>query len=137
MNALIAPVFVQIALTFVVLMAMGSSRVRAARSREIRAALASGQSTSYGRTADLLSDNLKNQFEVPVLFYAAIGLTIASESVTPFLIVLAWVYVILRVAHAIVHVTINHIRTRFLVFLISSLVLMLYWIVFGIELFRS
>ncbi|MEM6914591.1 MAG: MAPEG family protein [Pseudomonadota bacterium] len=137
MNAIIAPVFVQIALTFVVLIAMGSSRVRAARSREIRAALASGQSSSYGRTADLLSDNLKNQFEVPVLFYAAIGLTIASESVTPFLTVLAWAYVILRVVHAIVHVTINHIRTRFLVFLISSLVLMLYWIVFGIELFRS
>ncbi|MEO1042856.1 MAG: MAPEG family protein [Pseudomonadota bacterium] len=134
MSAIIAPVFVQIALTFVILMAMGNSRLRAAKSPEVRAALATGSSASYGRTADLLGDNLKNQFEVPVLFYAAIGLTIATGSATPFLVILAWAYAVLRVIHAAIHVTVNHIRSRFLVFLISSLVLMLYWIVFGIGL---
>ncbi|MEM0928941.1 MAG: MAPEG family protein [Pseudomonadota bacterium] len=134
MSAIIAPLLVQVALTFVMLFWMGSSRVTAAKRPEIRAALKEGQSPSYGRTPDLLSDNLKNQFEFPVLFYAGVVLAIAADNVTSVLVVFAWVFALSRIAHAAIHVTVNHVRTRFLVFAFGANVLLLYWIVLGLDL---
>lgn len=69
--------------------------------------------------------NYNHLHEAPTLFYAvAIVLAIvgAGDGMNAFL---AWIYVGLRVAHSLVQVTANKVMVRFVLFALSSVVLIL------------
>ena len=67
------------------------------------------------------SDNLKNLFEIPVLFYfLALYLFVTNQGDQIYLIA-SWVFVIFRIAHSVVHCTFNAIMLRFSLYLISTL----------------
>jgi len=69
------------------------------------------------------SDNYSHLLEQPVLFYAvAFTLALLGEG-DGLNLTLAWCYVILRAVHTLVQTTWNKIEVRFLIFVISSLVL--------------
>ncbi len=68
------------------------------------------------------SHNLKNLFELPVIFYAVCLFLLATEADATF-VNLAWAYVLLRAIHSLIHCTVNIVIYRFLVYLLSSLVL--------------
>ncbi|HMI96765.1 MAG TPA: MAPEG family protein [Micropepsaceae bacterium] len=71
------------------------------------------------------ADNYNNLMEQPTLFYA-VALTLALlDAGTGLNVVLAWVYVTLRVAHSLVHALINVVILRFAVFMAASVVLLL------------
>ncbi|CAF1398295.1 unnamed protein product [Rotaria sordida] len=71
------------------------------------------------------SDNLKNLFEVPVLFYAlAIYLYITKQVDTTY-VVAAWIFFVFRVLHSSIHCTFNAIYLRFYCYLFSCLALFL------------
>ena len=69
------------------------------------------------------SYNLKNLFEVPVIFYALCMVLSLSQLTDALFIMLAWIYVGLRVVHSLIHCTVNHVASRFTVYILSSLVL--------------
>ena len=73
------------------------------------------------------SDNFKNLFEMPVLFYLAILLSLVLLIQDELLVKLAWGFVALRLVHSLVHCTYNRVMHRFLAYLFSCLVLMLMW----------
>ena len=62
------------------------------------------------------SDNFKNLFETPILFYSLVGIAIATNHTPGWLAIGAWVYVALRVAHSLIHCTYNRVMHRFAVF---------------------
>lgn len=69
------------------------------------------------------SHNYNHLHEAPTVFYAvAIILAILGQGdgMNAFL---GWIYMGLRVAHSLVHVTANKVMVRFVLFLLSSLVL--------------
>ena len=67
------------------------------------------------------SDNLKNLFEIPVLFYAlALYLFVTGEVDTAYVIA-AWVFVAFRALHSAVHCTFNLVMLRFYLYLIATL----------------
>src|SRR6202521_2098785 len=71
------------------------------------------------------ADNYNNLMEQPTLFYA-IALTLALlDAGTGLNVLLAWLYVGLRVAHSLVHALINVVMLRFAVFIAASIVLLL------------
>jgi hypothetical protein len=71
------------------------------------------------------ADNYNNLMEQPTLFYA-VALSLAMlDAGGGFNLVLAWIYVALRVAHSLVHALINIIVLRFAVFMAASIVLLL------------
>ncbi len=74
------------------------------------------------------SDNLKNLFEMPVLFYLAAMLAMVLLIQDALLIQLAWGFVILRIVHSVVHCTYNRVMHRFIAYLASCLFLILMWI---------
>jgi len=74
------------------------------------------------------SNNLKNLFEVPILFYLAVMITMLLMIQDDLLVWLAWGFVILRVAHSAIHCSYNRVMHRFTVYLISCLFLMFMWI---------
>ena len=68
-------------------------------------------------------DSYGNQFEMPVLFFALCFILYLTSSVTSAAVMLAWIFAVSRIFHALVHLTFNHISTRFSVFFIGVLCL--------------
>ncbi|MDN0077590.1 MAPEG family protein [Crenobacter sp. SG2303] len=69
------------------------------------------------------SNNLKNLFELPVIFYATCSLLLALHHADAVFVQLAWAYVALRALHSAIQCTINHVPLRFTAYLASSIVL--------------
>lgn len=69
------------------------------------------------------SNNLKNLFELPVIFYAVCAFALISQRADATLVKLAWAYVALRAAHSLIQCTVNIVPLRFAAYLLSSLVL--------------
>ena len=74
------------------------------------------------------SNNLKNLFELPVLFYLAVLLSMVLLIQDPVLTVLAWVFAVSRVIHSLIHCTYNRVMHRFIAYAISCLALILMWL---------
>ncbi|KQV68455.1 MAPEG family protein [Rhizobium sp. Root1220] len=71
---------------------------------------------------------IANQFELPVLFYACCILLYITEADNIVALVLAWIFVALRYAHAFIHVTSNRIRYRSPLFAAGYIVLGAMWV---------
>ncbi|MDO5652979.1 MAG: MAPEG family protein [Brachymonas sp.] len=69
------------------------------------------------------SNNLKNLFELPVLFYALCGLLFAMQKVDAAFLYAAWAFVALRAVHSFIHCTVNIVKFRFAAYLLSSMAL--------------
>jgi hypothetical protein len=69
------------------------------------------------------SDNLKNLFELPTVFYAVVLYLYASRQVDAANLGAAWVFFLFRVLHSAVHSTFNFIPLRFVLYVVSALAL--------------
>lgn len=69
------------------------------------------------------ANNLKNLFELPVIFYALCIALHSMGAVGNGFIALAWAFVLLRIIHSIIHCTVNLVMPRFIVYVLSSIVL--------------
>ncbi len=127
-NLIILPVFVQVLLTICVMFVMGSRR---------RAALASKQTTmndialgqdAWPADATKASNNFKNQFETPVLFFAAAAFALITKSIDIWMLSLAWVYVITRIGHAAIHLGGNIVMQRASFYLVGVIAVLAMWI---------
>ena len=67
------------------------------------------------------SDNLKNLFEIPVLFYALVLYLFITKQVDTVYVNAAWVFVVFRTLHSAVHCTFNFIMLRFYLYLFATL----------------
>ena len=67
------------------------------------------------------SDNFKNLFEIPVLFYALILYLFITNQVDALYVNAAWAFVAFRVLHSIVHCTFNLILLRFYLYLFGAI----------------
>ncbi|WP_394001986.1 MAPEG family protein [Luteimonas sp. WGS1318] len=74
-----------------------------------------------------ISANLSNQFEWPLLFYAAC-LILMQLQVTSSAIVLAWIFVAGRVLHSAVQILTQNVRLRGIVFTINFLAVLGMWV---------
>ncbi len=76
---------------------------------------------------------IRNQFEVPVLFYVAVGVIYALNMINWVALSLAWIFVASRYFHAYIHTGSNFVPKRrrfFTIGVMSVLAMMLYaaWI---------
>jgi hypothetical protein len=69
------------------------------------------------------SDNLKNLFELPTLFYALVLYLYVSHQVDEAYLIAAWIFASFRVLHSAVHCTVNIVILRFWLYCISALAL--------------
>ncbi len=88
----------------------------------------------YPETVTKTTRCLNNQFEVPVLFYVGC-LSYLSLEITSFVaLVFAWAFVCIRVVHAYILMTYNHLMHRLVVFWLSVLMVLCLWVLLIIEL---
>ncbi|GGZ07120.1 membrane protein [Novosphingobium colocasiae] len=88
----------------------------------------------YFRPVERPAQNLANLFEMPVLYFVLVPLLILTGSGSAAQVVLAWVFVALRLAHTVIHIGPNTVRTRARVYIASSIVLFAMWVGFVIDL---
>lgn len=66
------------------------------------------------------SDNLKNLFELPTVFYAVVLYLYATSQVDATHLGAAWTFFLFRAMHSAVHCTFNFIPLRFVLYVISA-----------------
>ena len=90
----------------------------------------------YFEPVEMPANNLRNLFEMPVLYFALVPLLLITGTAGPVQVALAWAYVVLRAVHSAIHIATNKVPLRFLVYLVSSAILSAMWIGFAVELAR-
>ena len=73
------------------------------------------------------SDNFRNLFEVPVLFYTLVAVALAIGFTPGWLAAGAWCFVLLRYVHSAIHCSYNKVLHRFLVFTLGLMLLAGLW----------
>ena len=132
-QSVLLPVFVQVGLTFFLLLWMAGAR---------RGALVGGQTKvrdivlgqpNWPVRATQIGNCYNNQFELPVLFYALIALALPIRHADYIIVVLSWVFVVARLVHAYIFVSSNDLKQRSLVWFAGVVVLLAMWVYFALH----
>src|SRR5579863_7988320 len=127
------PVFVLIGLTFALLLWMAGAR---------RGALVGGQTKirdialgqpNWPARATQIGNCYRNQFELPLLFYLLIALALPLRHADLVIVMLSWVFVVTRFAHAGIFVSSNDLGRRSTAWFAGVLVLLAMWIYFALK----
>lgn len=128
------PVFVQVALTFALLIGLVMARRQSLVSGETRIRDVALGEPNWPKGATQIANCYRNQFELPVLFYVLIALALPLRRADLFIVLMSWVFVVTRFAHAGVFVSSNDLGRRSMVWLAGVLVLLAMWIYFALKL---
>ena len=127
------PVFVQIGLTFALLLWMAGARRQTLVSGETKIKnIALGQ-PNWPVRATQIGNCFKNQFEIPVLFYVLIALALPIRHADFVIVLLSWVFVITRLVHAGIFVSSNDLGQRSIAWFAGVLVLLVMWVYFALK----
>jgi len=136
-QAILAPLFVLVALTFALLVWMGAVRFAAVRRGEVHVRdIALGQ-LNWPPRVQQISNCYHNQFQLPVLFYVLTILALFLRKADLLFVVMAWIFVLLRIVHGAIQVTSNHVLRRFQAFAAGAVVLLLMWVIFALRVYAS
>lgn len=125
-QAILGPVFAMFALTIVVWAYMYSRRIPFVLASKV----SPEDLAKPGELARISpvyavnpSDNLKNLFEMPVLFYTLAIILLVTAKVDHVFVAAARIFVALRIVHSLIHCTVNIVMLRFYVYAASCLAL--------------
>lgn len=135
-TAIIWPMIAHVALVFFVYVLLGMRRRQAVMSGETR--ISSFRENQNEPPSSLFTrNNLENQFELPVLFHACCLAMFVTGAAGIWAVVVAWLFVVSRVAHTAIHVTSNRVRFRQPAFLAGFLALGVMWGMLAIHLLTN
>jgi hypothetical protein len=125
-SATIWPMIAHVALVFFLYIQLGRKRA---------SALAGGyngegfrENLSEPKESLLVNNNLKNQFELPMLFHAASLALYATTADNIGTVILGWIFVVTRYAHTYFHLSGTPLRYRRQSFILGLLALLGMWI---------
>lgn len=124
-NPLALPVATMLLLTLVVWTTLFVSRVRYMTANKLDAEqLKTPADTQSVIPAEVsgASNNFKNLFEMPVVFYVTCFYLTLFGQIDSVHVTCAWLFVFGRIAHSLIHCSYNRVMHRFLIYLLSSLV---------------
>jgi hypothetical protein len=127
---ILLPLFAEVLLTFVVMFGMMVFRTTALRRGETRFESIALREPNWPVRATQFANSFGNQFELPVLFYALTILEIITHHADLIFVVLAWIFVAMRVLQAFVHVTSNRVPLRGAFFGLGAVTLVVMWVIF-------
>lgn len=122
-NYIIWPVLAQIFLTLMMFTILGVRKSKAVKAGEVNRQQAAMNNRVWPESVLKVSNNIANQFEIPVLFYALCLVLYNIDAVDIIAILLAWFFVLSRFAHAFVHIGSNYVPMRLRLFLVGCLIL--------------
>ena len=132
LQAVLLPLFVQVALTFGLLLWLAPLRAGALGKDVHPRDIALGQK-AWPERMQKIANCFENQFELPVLFYLLVILAIMAHKDDLLFVVLSWVFVASRFVHAFIHTGSNVVRVRGAVYGVGLFVLIAMWIIFAVR----
>jgi hypothetical protein len=127
------PLFVEVILTFTLPFWAGALRRRDLRAGTVKPEDIGLREPNWPKRTTQVSNAYNNQTELPILFYVLTILAYVSHHAGYLFIVLAWIFVVLRVLHTCVHVTSNNPNLRGPLFGLGSVVLAIMWAIFIVQ----
>jgi hypothetical protein len=129
-QAVLLPLFVEVTLTFVLLVWMAYLRTSAINKGVVRVGDIALREPGWPSRATQIANAFHNQLELPVLFYVLTILAWITRHADYLFVVMAWIFVLSRLGHAFIHTTSNDVRVRGAVFGVGAIVLALMWLIF-------
>jgi hypothetical protein len=132
-QAILLPVFAMVFVTFVLLF-----RTAFARRADLKGGKVHARDIALGQLAwppqtQQYGNAFNNQFQLPFLFYLVMTLAFITKQADLLMVVLAWLFVLLRIAHAFIHITHNRVMRRGGTFGLGAMVLIVMWLIFAIR----
>ena len=121
---LLLPVLVQVLLTLAVFLYLAVVKARALKAGLVDLERRALHEDAWPENVQQVNNNIRNQFELPVLFYVLSAVLILQDAAGLVAQVLAWLFVISRIAHAYVHLGSNDVRFRKPLFMLGWIFLM-------------
>src|SRR5262245_10154115 len=130
---ILAPLFVQVLLTFTAMLGMMYFRTTALKRGEVRFENIAMREPNWPHRAALFANCFSNQFELPVLFYVLTILAMITKHADLLFVLLAWLFVAMRVLQALVHMTSNQVPYRGGFYGVGAIVLLVMWLIFIVK----
>lgn len=131
-TAIFWPVLAQVLLTYIVYLTVSSRRLGSVKAGTAKASdfkvpfIEPEPSATAAR-------NLTNQFELPVLFFAACLSLYVTGGAGIAALVAAWAFVMARAVHAYIHLTSNKVMLRRRLFIVSLAVNLVQWVLLAVH----
>jgi hypothetical protein len=132
-NIVLMPLFVEVALTFGLFCWMAYYRVTLIQSGAVHPRNVALREPSWPPYVLQVANAAHNQLEIPALFYVLTVLAIITRHADVLFVAMAWIFVLMRIVHAYIHVTSNRVPRRGAVFGLCLLILILMWIIFAVR----
>ena len=128
--AVLAPLFVEVLLTFGLMLGMMYFRTSSLQRGETKFEQIAMREPNWPTRANQFAFAFGNQFELPVLFYVLTILALMTRHADIVFIIMAWLFVVFRLLQAGVHVTSNYVPWRGGFYGIGALILLAMWLIF-------
>ncbi|MBL4630473.1 MAG: MAPEG family protein [Paraglaciecola sp.] len=119
------PVLAHIFLVLLMFILLGIRKAGAVRSKAVDLKETALNNQAWTPDVIKVSNNIANQFETPILFYALCILIFLTNTVDLFNVSLAWGYVALRYGHSYIHTTSNFVPYRMRMFILSLVIIII------------
>lgn len=130
-------VLVQVGLTVVQYVRLLRSRLAAVKDGTADLSRIGYDPSGWPMKARLIANSVTSQFELPVLFYAAVLFAFALGAVGWIAVILAWLFALSRVIHATIHTTSNAVPARLRVFFFGFSVIIVFWLYLAFHVVRG
>jgi hypothetical protein len=137
LQSILLPLLVQIGLTCFLILWMAKERTVLFKRREIKWQDIALRQTPWPGRVQQIGNCFENQFEIPVLFYVLVVLAITAKKADLLFVVMEWLFVATRLAHAYVFTTSNYVPLRGQFFIVGTIILFLMWVIFAIQIFAG
>jgi hypothetical protein len=132
-QAVLLPLFVEVALTFVLMFWMAAQRSAALRSGAVHPRDIALRQPNWPTGALQVAYSFQNQFELPVLFYVLTILAWSLRHADWLFVIMAWIFVLSRLVQAYIHCTSNRVSQRGMAYAVGAVVLAAMWVIFAVR----
>ena len=136
-QAILLPLFVEVTLTLLLLLWLAVLRRNDFTSGAVQPSQIALREPNWPVHTQQVAYCFSNQFELPVLFYVLTILEIITRHADFIFVVLAWIFVVMRLGQAYVHTTSNVVLHRGTFYVVGALVLIAMWVIFMVRILSS
>jgi hypothetical protein len=133
-NQIFWPVLALVLMTLLIYVRLIKVKIRELRAGRVNLERRALHEDAWPESVLQINNNIRNQFELPVLFYIVCGVLWALDAVGALALVAAWLFVASRIAHAWVHLTSNYVPNRRRLFTVGWWILVFMVLLAGWEL---
>jgi len=123
-NMLLLPVLLQVLLTIFLYIALAAAKSRALKAGLVDLERRALHDDAWPESVMKINNNIRNQFEVPILFYVLALMLWQLADASSLTLALGWLFVASRIVHAWIHTHSNYVPARRRVFTFGVVVVL-------------